>query len=37
MFEICEQMLVQLVEIIPFLLGLYLLFDFVGGLLFSKR
>lgn len=37
MFEICEQFLVQLVNCMPVLIGVYLLFDFIGSLLFGKR
>lgn len=37
MFEVMEQMLVQLIECIPVIFGVYLLFDFIGGLLFNKR
>mgnify|MGYP004506290543 FL=1 len=36
MFEICETMLVQLVNCLPVLLGCVLLFDLLGGLLFGK-
>ncbi len=37
MFEISEQFMVQLVNIIPYLFGLYVLFDLMGALLFNKR
>lgn len=37
MFEIVEIMLSQLAEIIPWLLLLFILFDFIGMLLFGKR
>lgn len=37
MFEICEQMLIELVDYIPGLFGLYLIFDLIGGLLFKER
>lgn len=37
MFEITETMLVQLVNCIPVAFGVYLLFDCIGGLLFSKK
>ena len=37
MFDIFIQMFVQLIELIPLLIGLYFLFDMVGGLLFNKR
>ncbi len=36
-FDVVVQMLVQLVNLIPGILGLYLLFDLIGVLLFSKR
>lgn len=36
MFEICESMLVQLIKCIPVLFGVYLIFDFIGSLLFGK-
>lgn len=37
MFECAETMLTQLVELIPAILGIYILFDLIGGLLFGKR
>lgn len=37
MFECAETMLVQLIEIMPYVIGVYLLFDFTGSLLFGKR
>lgn len=37
MFECAEQMLVQLVQLMPAILGIYILFDLVGSLLFGKR
>ena len=37
MFECAEIMLVQLIEIMPYVIGVYLLFDFTGSLLFAKR
>lgn len=37
MFEICETMLTQLVSLIPAFIGIYLIFDFMGSLLFGKR
>lgn len=37
MFELIEQMLVQLVQALPYFFGLYLLFDFTGSILFNKR
>ena len=36
MIEICETMLVQLVNCIPTIFGVYLIFDFIGSLLFGK-
>ncbi len=36
MIEICETMLVQLVKCIPAVFGIYLIFDFLGSLLFGK-
>ena len=37
MFELIEQMLVQLVQALPYFLGFYLLFDFTGSILFGKK
>ena len=37
MFDVVETFLVQLVGLMPAILGIYLLFDLTGGLLFSKR
>lgn len=37
MFEIFIQMFTQLIEFIPAIFGLYILFDLTGGLLFNKR
>lgn len=37
MFECAEQLLVQLVNLMPAILGIYILFDLIGGLLFGKR
>ncbi len=37
MFEIAEQFLVQEVNLIPYIFGLYVLFDLTGTLLFNKR
>lgn len=36
MFEVMEQMLMQLIEIIPVYFGVTLLFDFIGDLLFKR-
>lgn len=37
MFDISITLLDQLVKILPELIVLYILFDFVGSLLFGKR
>lgn len=37
MFEVCETMLVQLIECMPVLFGVYLIFNFLGSLLFKER
>lgn len=37
MFEIAETMMLQLVELIVPVFGIYILFDLIGGLLFGKR
>lgn len=37
MFETCETMLVQLVECMPVVFGVYLIFNFLGSLLFKER
>lgn len=37
MFECAEQMLVQLIQLMPSILGVYILFDLIGGLIFGKR
>ena len=37
MFEIAETMMLQLVEFIVPVFGIYILFDLIGGLLFGKR
>lgn len=36
MFEVCEQLLVQEVHLLPAIFGLYLLFNFTRGLLFKE-
>lgn len=36
-FEVTEQMLVQLVNLMPAIFGIYLLFDLLGSLLFGKK
>lgn len=37
MFECATQMIVQLINLIPTIFGVYLLFDFTGSLLFGKE
>ena len=37
MFEVCETMLIQLIDCIPVIFGVYLIFDFVGSLLFGRN
>lgn len=37
MFECAQQMLIQLIHGMPYLIGIYLLFDLTGSLLFGKR
>lgn len=37
MFEIAETMMLQLVDFIVPVFGIYVLFDLIGGLLFGKR
>lgn len=37
MFEIATTFLSQLITLIPGLVGLYILFDLIGCLLFEKR
>jgi len=37
MFEIISSLLVQFVSYLPGLVGLYIVFDLIGGLLFGKR
>ena len=37
MFDIASQMMVQLIELLPAIFGIYVLFDLIGSLLFSKR
>lgn len=36
MFEVAIQFMVQLVELIPGVIGIYLIFDFLGSLLFGR-
>lgn len=37
MFDCCLVLLSQLVEIIPMLIALFLIFDFIGAFFFGKR
>lgn len=37
MFDIAIQFMVQLVDLIPGVIGIYLIFDLIGSLLFGKR
>lgn len=37
MFDIASQFMVQLVNFIPGVFGIYILFDLMGSLLFSKN
>lgn len=37
MFEIASQFMVQLVNLMPAVFGIYVLFDLIGSLLFGKR
>ena len=37
MFDIATQFMVQLVGLIPGVMGIYLIFDLMGSLLFGKR
>lgn len=37
MFEVAESFLIQLIECIPVLLGIYWIFDLLGGLFFNKK
>lgn len=37
MFEIASTLMVQLVDYIPAFIGLWLIFDFMGSLIFGKR
>lgn len=37
MFDIAIQFMIQLVELIPGVIGIYLIFDLMGSLLFGKR
>ena len=37
MFEVCETLLIQMIKCIPVIFGVYLIFDFVGSLLFGRN
>lgn len=37
MFEVAEKFLIQLYQLIPSLVALYVMFDLTGGLLFGKK
>lgn len=37
MFEVATQFMSQLIDIFPVLFTLFVLFDFIGSLLFGKR
>ena len=37
MFEISEQFLIQLIELLPILICIYIVFDFLGSFFFGKR
>lgn len=37
MFDIATNFMVQLVDLIPAVIGIYLIFDLLGSLLFGKR
>lgn len=37
MFDIATHMMIQLIELIPGIIALTLVFDFIGNLLFGKR
>ena len=37
MFDIAIKFMVQLVDLIPGVIGIYLIFDLMGSLLFGKR
>lgn len=37
MFDVAMTLLVQLIDFIPGLICLYVLFDFIGSLIFDKR
>lgn len=37
MFDVATNFMVQLVELIPAVFGIYVLFDLLGSLIFGKR
>lgn len=37
MFECAQQMLIQLIGVMPLIIGIYILFDFLGSLFFGKN
>lgn len=37
MFDLCLQFLTQLIDLLPGFIGIYILFDFIGVLLFGRR
>lgn len=37
MIECTTQMLLSLIDIMPAVIGIYIMFDFIGTLLFGKR
>lgn len=37
MFDITVQFMVQLIELMPIFIGVYILFDFIGSFFFGKR
>ena len=37
MFEAVEQMLIQLIQCMPIIIGVYIVFDLLGSLLFGKN
>lgn len=37
MFEIATQFMVQMVELLPAVFGIFILFDLLGSLLFGKN
>lgn len=37
MFEVTLTFISQLIELLPGLIGLYILFDFIGSILFGRR